>query len=238
MLDLERQERLRARYAAATPGWQAATMVYDALVRAHIGPEAAILDAGCGQAGIVARARGRARAVGFDATFAGYHGAVDLTDLVCGNLEALPFADRSFTLIASSWVFEHLARPERAFAEFARVLAPGGRLVFLTPNAHNYVTVANRLAPTRLQKALVWRLYRRAEAYTFRTHYRANTHRDLDRLLSAAGFRREALHYVGDPTYLAFNELGYRLGVLLERLTDHARLQQFKVHLVGVYQRP
>ncbi len=237
MLDLERQERLRARYATATPGWRPASVVYDELVRAHIGPGSLVLDAGCGQAGIVARARGSARAVGIDATFEGYRDAVDLSDLVRGDLQALPFADRTFTLIASSWVFEHIERPERAFVEFARVLVPGGRLVFLTPNAHNYVTIANRLAPGRLQKALVWRLYRRAEVYTFRTYYRASTRAALERQLAAAGFQCEAFHYVGDPTYMAFNELGYRLGTALERLSGVAWLRQFKVHLVGVYRK-
>lgn len=237
MLDLERQERLRARYAAATPGWRPASVVYDELVRAHIDPSSLILDAGCGQAGIVARARSSARAVGLDASFEGYRDAVDLSDLVCGDLEALPFAGNTFSLIASSWVFEHIAQPERAFAEFARVLQPGGRLIFLTPNARNYVTLANRLAPGRLQKALVWRLYRRAEVFTFRTHYRANTQATLDRLLAAAGLQREALHCVGDPTYIAFNDLGYRLGVLLERLMSRPRLAGFRVHLVGVYRK-
>jgi len=234
LLDLERQERLRARYRQATPGWRPASEVYDEALRRAITPGAVILDAGCGQAGIVARARGSAHAVGIDATFEGYRHAVDLSDLVCGNLEALPFADCSFTLIASSWVFEHLERPERAFAEFARVLVPGGRLVFLTPNARNPVALANRLAPARLQKGLVWRLYGRREAFTFRTHYRANTPATLERLLRTVGFEREALHLIGDPTYLAFNEPAYRLGILFERLTD-GWLRGVKVHLVGVY---
>jgi SAM-dependent methyltransferase len=237
LLDLERQQRLRARYRAETPGYRPSGEVYDALLRRYVQPGAVILDAGCGQAGIVARARGSARAVGLDVTFEGYRDAVDLSDLVCGNLEALPFAAESFTLIASGWVFEHLANPARAFAELARVLRPGGRLVFLTPNAHNYVTLANRLAPCRLQKQLVWWFYRRQEIFTFRTHYRANSRRQLERLLAGAGFVCEALHFVGDPTYTALNEPLYRLGVLYERLTDHPRLQGLKVHLVGAYRK-
>ncbi len=235
MLDNERQEQLRARYQKEVPGWRPSSHVYDALLRQHIRPDSVILDAGCGQAGIVARAHGQARAVGLDITFAGYRHAVDLRDLVCGNLEDLPFADASFTLIASSWVFEHLARPERVFAEFARVLRPGGALVFLTPNAHNPVTVSTHAIPDWLQKGLVRQLYGRKEVFTFRTYYRANTRRELDRLLVAAGLSCQAFHYVGDPTYLAFNELGYRLGVLWERLTDRPRLQGLKVHLVGAY---
>ncbi|MDI7277270.1 MAG: methyltransferase domain-containing protein [Anaerolineae bacterium] len=237
MLDLERQERLRARYRRETPGWRPATEVYDALLRQHLHPDSLILDAGCGQAGIVARARGRARAVGLDVSFEGYRDAVDLPDLVCGDLAALPFAAGSFTVVASSWVFEHLAEPQRVFAEFARVLRPGGVLVFLTPNARSYAILGSRLAPGRLQKALVWRLYRRPEVFTFRTYYRANTPRQLGRLLSRAGFACEALHLVGDPTYVAFNEPLYRLGVLYERLTDSPRLRGLKVHIVGAYRR-
>ena len=235
MLDLQRQERLRARYRAAKPGYRPSGEVYDKLLRQYLRPDSVILDAGCGQAGIVARARGMARAVGLDISFQGFRDAVDLADLVCGDLEALPFADATFTLIASSWVFEHLAHPDRVFAEFARILVPGGALVFLTPNAHHPITISTHSIPDRLQKALVRRLYGRQEIFTFRTYYRANTRRDLDRLLTAAGFQCEAFYFVGDPTYLAFNELGYRLGTLYEWLTDRPRLERFKVHLVGAY---
>lgn len=234
MLDLARQERLRARYRAERPGYRPSGEVYAELVGRHSGSGAVILDAGCGQAGIVARARGNAQAVGLDITFEGFRETVDLADLVCGDLERLPFVNESFTLIASSWVFEHLARPERVFAEFARVLRPGGALVFLTPNAHNPITISTHSIPEGLQKGLVRRLYGRQEIFTFRTYYRANTCAGLERLLTAAGFRRRALYLIGDPTYLAFNELGYRLGVLFERLTD-GWLRDLKVHLVGEY---
>jgi len=237
LLNLERQERLRARYKAEKPGWMPASEVYDGLVRRYIAPDSAILDAGCGQAGIVARACGSARAAGIDVTFEGFRDAVDLSDLVCGNLEALPFADGAFTLIASSWVFEHLARPAVAFAELARVLKPGGTLVFLTPNARHPIAISTHSIPGQLQKGAVRRLYGRQEVFTFRTYYRANTRRTLDRLLLAAGFTCDEFHFAGDPTYMAFNELGYRLGVLYERVTDSPRLQGLKVHLVGAYRK-
>jgi SAM-dependent methyltransferase len=47
----------------------------------------------------------------------------------------LPFADASFDAVVGNLVVMHLARPERAMAEFARVLRPGGGLV-LTAWAH------------------------------------------------------------------------------------------------------
>jgi ubiquinone/menaquinone biosynthesis C-methylase UbiE len=45
-----------------------------------------------------------------------------------GNAEVLPFADESFDAVVGNFVTLHLGRPERAAAEFARVLGAGGRL--------------------------------------------------------------------------------------------------------------
>jgi SAM-dependent methyltransferase len=45
-----------------------------------------------------------------------------------GNAEALPFGDESFDAVVANFVLLHLGRPERAVAEFARVLRPGGRV--------------------------------------------------------------------------------------------------------------
>ncbi len=45
--------------------------------------------------------------------------------------EALPFADESFDTVVSTLVLCTVADPRRAVAEIARVLRPGGRLLFL-----------------------------------------------------------------------------------------------------------
>jgi SAM-dependent methyltransferase len=46
------------------------------------------------------------------------------------DAESLPFPDGSFDLVLGHAVLHHLPNLERAFAEFHRVLAPGGRIVF------------------------------------------------------------------------------------------------------------
>ena len=46
------------------------------------------------------------------------------------DAEQLPFADASFELVFGHAVLHHIPDLERAFAEFARVLAPGGTIVF------------------------------------------------------------------------------------------------------------
>src|SRR5579875_3834785 len=46
------------------------------------------------------------------------------------DAEALPFPDESFDLVLGHAVLHHLPNLRRAFAEFHRVLRPGGRIVF------------------------------------------------------------------------------------------------------------
>lgn len=233
MLSLERQNAYRARYAALRPGWQPSGPVYEAMVRRYTLPAARWLDLGCGRGGIVERlGQDVATCAGVDPDLASLrqHRAGH-TRLAAGLIEAPPYADGSFDLVTCSWVIEHLRDPARALAQVRRVLRPGGHLVFLTPNALNYVTWLGRLAPARLQSALVQRLYRRAEADTFPVYYRANTPAQLDRLLNDSGLRRVELRLVGDPTYIAFNRALFALGRGIERVTPAG----WRVHIVGDY---
>ena len=46
------------------------------------------------------------------------------------DAESLPFADESFDLVLGHAVLHHLPDLSRAFAEFHRVLRPGGRIAF------------------------------------------------------------------------------------------------------------
>ncbi|MEA2900174.1 MAG: hypothetical protein QOH36_61 [Actinomycetota bacterium] len=57
------------------------------------------------------------------------------------DLEALTFDDESFDLVVTQDVFEHVLRPENAFAEIARVLVPGGSHVFSVPLFRHPATV-------------------------------------------------------------------------------------------------
>ncbi len=78
------------------------------------------------------------------------------------DAESLPFPDSSFDLVLGHAVLHHLPNLRRAFAEFHRVLRPGGRIVF----AGEPSRVGDRLAslPKRGAHALapVWRRLMRA----------------------------------------------------------------------------
>lgn len=51
-----------------------------------------------------------------------------------GNVEELPFADKSFDFVYSAYVAEHVFNPEEMINEMIRVLKRGGRLLILAPN--------------------------------------------------------------------------------------------------------
>lgn len=67
--------------------------------------------------------------------------------------------------------------------------------------------------------------------------YRANTGQALERLAGQTGFQVEALEFVGNPFYLAFNVLAFRAAMLYERLTDAPRLNSLKLYIVATLRR-
>lgn len=52
-----------------------------------------------------------------------------------GDAVALPFANGSFTKVVAQHLIEHFRDTEMVLAEWRRVLAPGGTLLLITPNA-------------------------------------------------------------------------------------------------------
>jgi SAM-dependent methyltransferase len=59
----------------------------------------------------------------------------------CQNLERLTFADNSFDVVITEDVLEHVRYPDKAFAEIARILRPGGLHIFTVPLVFDRPTV-------------------------------------------------------------------------------------------------
>jgi ubiquinone/menaquinone biosynthesis C-methylase UbiE len=131
--------------AFETAGWEAKAVGYDdffgqittrvvdpLLDAAGIGAGVRVLDVATGPGYAAAEAAERAASVvGVDVAEAmislarRLHPQLDFRE---GSAEALPFPDGSFDAVVGNFVMLHLGRPEQAAAEFARVLAPGGRV--------------------------------------------------------------------------------------------------------------
>lgn len=250
VLPLHRQNHYRARYAKLRPGWRTSGAEFESALRQHLTPTSRVLDVGCGRGGVMEVFwREVVLPVGLDPDFAslrehrtrhfplpageGSGVRVNSMPLTCAFAERLPLHDSSFDIVLALWVLEHLPEPESVLREVARVLQPGGVFLFLTPNALHPLIRANRASQwlPAVQRALVPRLYGRAEADTFRVHYRANTPARLRTLAAQCGFRAQSVRPIADPTYLAFNEALFRLSVMLEQLLP----REWGVHLLGTW---
>jgi SAM-dependent methyltransferase len=103
---------------------------------AVVGPGTRMLDVASGPGYVAAAAAAReATAVGMDVAAAMVALARTLhprVEFVHGDAEHLRFADGSFDAVVANFAVPHLGRPERAAAEFARVLSPGGRVALST----------------------------------------------------------------------------------------------------------
>ena len=126
-------------------GWQAHAAGYDdffgritprliepLLDAAAVAEGTRVLDVASGPGYVTSAAAGRgASVVGVDVAEAMLSLARQLhpqLEFRPGDAEALPFPDGSFDAVVGNFVLLHLGRPEQAAAEFARVLAPGGRV--------------------------------------------------------------------------------------------------------------
>ena len=108
-----------------------------ALQSAGLRPGMDALDVACGT-GAVTRAMletlgGRGRVCGVDPSegmIAEARKSI-AAEFQIGHAEALPFADQSFDFLSMGYALRHVADLHRTFAEYQRVLRPGGRLLIL-----------------------------------------------------------------------------------------------------------
>lgn len=100
--------------------------------------------------------------------------------VVGGDALALPFPDGTFDCVIASEILEHVGADDRAIAELARVLRPGGRMAVTVPN--------------RWPEHLCWALDRR---YHDRPggHVRIYRRRDLEDKLAREGLCARGSHH-------------------------------------------
>ena len=121
------------------------------------GPGSSVLEFGCGPGFFAPYLAGRGASVtGIDISETAIEQAKQraIEQGVSGNLtlkvmnaEALDFPAQSFDLICGVAILHHLDL-DRAYAEIARTLKPGGRAVFLEPLGHNpVINLYRRLTP-------------------------------------------------------------------------------------------
>ena len=100
----------------------------------------------------------------------------------------LPFRDGAFDVVSANMVVEHLDDPASVFREIRRTLAPGGKLIFHTPNYRYYGIFVASFIPDGLKRKIIRLLEKREDKDIFPTFYRANTIEQVQAISKAAGF--------------------------------------------------
>ena len=144
-----------------------------------------------------------------------------LDEATVGRAEKLPFADESFDLVFHSFVAEHLEAPDVVNHEIARVLRPGGLLLFETPSRFYYPMLAARITPHWFHEFYVTNFGSgRQPSDIFPTFYRLNDGPTIRRQLRACNFECEIQNISTPPGYLRFSALSFLGGVFFERLFE------------------
>jgi ubiquinone/menaquinone biosynthesis C-methylase UbiE len=133
----------------------------------------------------------------------------------------LPFKDETFDLVFHKMVAEHLEHPGKALLETARVLKPGGLLLFETPSRFYYPMLAAHWTPTWFHRVFVRTLGSgRSEVEVFPKFYRLNDQRTIRARCREAGFDAQVIFRSTPPGYLRFSRAAFLAGVVYERLAE------------------
>lgn len=172
----------------------------------------AVVELGCGVAPLSAHlARRGARVIAVDLSWAqlvaarsaqagapAIAGPVPRFPLVQADAEHLPLSDRSADLVVSEHGVAAWCQPEAWIGEVARVLRPGGRLVFLTNSPLSAMCVPAEGGPAtdRLLRGPAELVEVRWPGGGVEHH---PTHGEWVRVLGAHGFAVEELHELPEP---------------------------------------
>ncbi len=229
------QDQYRDLYKGINKNWQDSVTLYRGVVSAAIFPGATVLEAGCGFSTMFAaeyKRAGKVIGVDIDAEFLARNELVD--QKIVSDLASLPeLQDNSVDVIMSSWVLEHLENPAAVFAEIRRILKPGGKFIFLTPNLLNYVVFLNQILPDFIRMFVVNRMSENLITHPMRVWYRANTVYRLSKLTKNNNLELSQLTLNGDPTYVAISKPFFYLGVVIESLLSLPLLRKMRVHIIA-----
>jgi SAM-dependent methyltransferase len=108
-----------------------------------------VLDAGCGRGHVVLDLPPNAHIVGIDVSQLALERNAMLNEAIVGDLQTYPLETNSFDEIVCWDVLEHLPRPDRAFANLAQALKPGGVLTIGVPNLLSAKGLITKFTPLR-----------------------------------------------------------------------------------------
>jgi 2-polyprenyl-3-methyl-5-hydroxy-6-metoxy-1,4-benzoquinol methylase len=204
------------------------------------------LDLGCGhqvfaewmsseETEVIARA---ALFVGVDVDVPGLQAHRNLKNPVLGSLTSLPFSDGAFELVTANMVVEHLDQPQIVLNEIRRILRPGGRFIFHTPNVRCFsIRIASWL-PQFLKNILIRFLEGRREHDVFKTFYRMNTPEAVEELGQEADFRIDGVRLVTSSAATVMLGPIVLIELLALRILGHPYFARWRSNIIATLVKP
>lgn len=231
------------------PGQVNAQRPYLTTLEGLIAQDTAWLDLGCGhrlvpswlpgaddqQTRLIGRA-GSVVGVDLDLCSLRQHRAIH--DRVLAGVDQLPFADDSFDLITANMVVEHLDDPRTTLMQIARVLKPGGVLLFHTPNLNHPITRAATLFPQRIKNLIVKFLDGREGQDVFPTRYRMNTSGAIHRLAGDAGLMVCSINLLNSSAETLMLGPLVVAEMVFIRLSNQSTLSRLRSNIITTLQKP
>lgn len=206
-----------------------------------IGMDKAVLEIGCGRsAPVLTNLKDRARSLT----------GIDLVDfnVAAPNIrlfkndaaEMKDIESGSIDLAFSRSVMEHVENAAGCYREIDRILLPGGRYIFLTPNFWDYASLISYIIPNRFHQSLVNITEGRDEDDIFPAFYRSNTRRSITRLARDHGLTVDRFAHLGQyPCYLVFNRTLFVLGSRYEKFLErHPKLHWLRGWIICELTKP
>ena len=218
--------------------------VYHDLIAKSVEPGMTVLDVGCGR-GVIApypwqnHAQVKLWGIDPDPTAAENPHLESFTLLTDDPIWRIPSG--SVDLAVARYVLEHVENPITFFSNLSRVLKPGGKFIFLTPNRWHPAMIASHWLPYGLKQRIL-ALTKRADPHdVFPTCYLLNSARAVKQAVQRCGLEASNLQTreIQPCGYLDFSVLGYLASCAYFAAMRVTGLQRFLgMTLTGVLTKP
>ncbi len=202
--------------------------IIERAIAAHVQPGSTVLDIGCGRTApnlmnLIDKAQVLYGIDVIDFTVA--HDRMKLFTNDVRDMKDIPSG--CIDVAYSRAVMEHLPEVEKAYAEIARVLKPGGVYIFTTPSIYDYGSLIALIIPNRFHGAIVNVTEGRAAEDVFPTVFGSNSHRSVKAHARQCGLKVQNFRYVGQyPNYFVFNRVLFWLGSMYQKAIEKFALTQ------------
>lgn len=241
---MKTRERLQNTYGflkrTIVPRLRYSQSVYEDVLTEVIPVDSSWLDVGCGhhllppwrldqERDLMGRA---GMVVGVDADLPSLVKHRTIGARVCGIADKLPFQNELFDVATANMVVEHLDDPAIQFSEIGRVLKPGARFIFHTPNEQGYFAVIRRMVPSRTAKKIAGVLDGRSGDDVFEIQYKANSEAKIAKLAERTNFEVERVRFVCSDAVCAIVPPLAAAELIWIRLLMRHSLRRYRTNLI------